>query len=87
MLPPNLLDVAKVIYCVRNPKDSVVSWFHHEKMLPPHGLDKDADFLQFAKMYREGNCGYGSWFEHFKVGKDKNKLLCFIALMLFFLFL
>ena len=67
MLPPNLLDTAKVILCTRNPKDSVVSFFHHEKMLPPHGLDKDADFQKYAKLYREGNVPYGDYFEHFKV--------------------
>ncbi len=67
MLPPNLLDTCKVLFCSRNPKDSCVSWFHHEKILPPHGLDQGADFYKFAKMYREGNVGYGCWFEHFKV--------------------
>ena len=67
MLPPNLLDTAKVIFCTRNPKDSVVSFFHHEKILPPHGLDKDADFIKYAKLYREGNTPYGDYFEHFRV--------------------
>ena len=67
MLPPKLLDTAKVIFCTRNPKDSVVSFFHHEKMLPPHGLDKDADFMKYAKMYREGNTPYGDYFDHFRV--------------------
>ena len=67
MLPPNLLDTAKVIFCTRNPKDSAVSFFHHEKMLPPHGLDKDADFIKYTKLYREGNTPYGDYFEHFRV--------------------
>lgn len=66
MLPPNLLDTAKVIFCTRNPKDSAVSFFHHEKMLPPHGLDKDADFIKYTKLYREGNTPYGDYFEHFR---------------------
>ena len=68
MLPPNLLDTAKVIFCTRNPKDSVVSFFHHEKILPPHGLDQGADFHKYAKLYREGNVAYGDYFEHFRVG-------------------
>ena len=38
MLPPNLLDTAKVIYVCRNVKDSCVSWFHHEKLLPVHSF-------------------------------------------------
>ena len=77
MLPPNLLDTAKVILCTRNPKDSVVSFFHHEKMLPPHGLDKDADFQKYAKLYREGNTPYGDYFEYFKV-RFKGLLLLFL---------
>ena len=73
MLPPNLLDTAKVIYCTRNPKDSVVSFFHHEKILPPHGLDQNADFIKYAKMYREGNTPYGDYFDFFKV-TSKNSI-------------
>ena len=73
MLPPNLLDTAKVIYCTRNPKDSVVSFFHHEKILPPHGLDQNADFIKYAKLYREGNTPYGDYFDFFKV-TQKNSI-------------
>jgi hypothetical protein len=70
MLPPNLLDTCKVVFASRNPKDSCVSFFHHELMLPPHGLREDADFNKFAAMYRDGNCAYGDYFEHFKSNSE-----------------
>ena len=67
LLPPNLLDTAKVIVCARNVKDSIVSWFHHEKMLPVHGLKSDCNFEDFAKMYMKGDVLYGDYWSHFRV--------------------
>lgn len=33
LLPPNLLDTAKVIYVARNPKDAIVSFFYFHKLV------------------------------------------------------
>ncbi|TRY72514.1 hypothetical protein TCAL_01069 [Tigriopus californicus] len=59
MLPPNLLDTAKVVWVNRNVNDSVVSFYHHEKLLPVHGLT--ASFEEHAKLYMEGKTLYGSY--------------------------
>ena len=33
-LPPNLLDECKAVYVARNPKDVVISWYHHHLLDP-----------------------------------------------------
>lgn len=67
MLPPNLLDTAKVVWVNRNVKDSVVSFYHHEQLLPTHGLT--APFEEYAKLYMEGKTVYGSYWTFMQVGK------------------
>ncbi len=37
LLPPGLLDKCKAVTVLRNPKDTVVSYYHHEKLLSTHG--------------------------------------------------
>lgn len=68
MLPPNLLDVCKVLFVCRNVKDTCVSFYHHEKLLPNQGLDKDADFGEYSEFYRKGEVLYGSYWAHLKDG-------------------
>lgn len=41
LLPNNLLDKSKVISCLRNPKDTVVSFYHHEKLFVHHNYVGD----------------------------------------------
>ncbi len=67
MLPPNLLDVCKVIFVGRNVKDTCVSFFHHEKLLPNQGLDQEADFNKYAEHYMRGEVIYGNYWTHLKV--------------------
>ncbi|KAK7072736.1 Sulfotransferase, partial [Halocaridina rubra] len=38
LLPPKLLDTCKVIYLARNPRDVVVSYYHHHRMWLTHGF-------------------------------------------------
>ena len=33
LLPPNLLDTCKVVYVARNPKDVIVSYYHHHQII------------------------------------------------------
>ncbi|KAM9299429.1 sulfotransferase 2B1-like [Gastrophryne carolinensis] len=55
---------AKVIYTVRNPKDTVVSLYHFAKM---SSFYKDPEsFDQFVKQFLVEDLPYGSWFDHVK---------------------
>ena len=65
MLPPNLLDTCKVIYVCRNVKDSCVSWYHHEQLLPVHAFT--GSFGDMADMYIKGRVLYGSYWKHMQV--------------------
>ena len=77
MLPPNLLDVSKVVYLGRNVKDACVSFFHHEKLLPNQGLDKECSFETYTEKYIKGQVLYGSYWSHIKVNID-HAAPCFV---------
>jgi len=62
MLPPHLLDKAKVIYVGRNVKDICVSSFYHER--------PDTTFSKWADAFKEGEVMIGNWFEHMKEASD-----------------
>jgi len=66
MLPPDVVKVSKVIVINRSCKDSCSSFYHHEQLLPPHGLAKEAAFDDYAEMYLNGNVLFGSYWEFFK---------------------
>lgn len=52
----------KVIYVARNPKDSVVSLYHHAKSKPEFGYT--GDFSTFCEIFLAGKAENGSWFDH-----------------------
>ena len=67
MLPPNLLDVSKVVFVARNVKDVCVSFFHMEQMNGA-GLPKDTSFDDYVKFFMSGRPGvYGNYWNHLKV--------------------
>ena len=67
MLPPNLLDVSKVVFVARNVKDVCVSFFHMEQMNGA-GLSKDTSFDDYVKFFMSGRPGvYGNYWNHLKV--------------------
>ena len=67
MLPPNLLDVSKVVFVARNVKDVCVSFFHMEQM-NGGGLPKDTSFDDYVKFFMSGRPGvYGNYWNHLKV--------------------
>ena len=66
MLPPNLLDVCKVVFVARNPMDCCVSFYHHERLVPQMGFA--GTFEQYADLFRHGNNPMGSYFTHLKSG-------------------
>ncbi|NP_001166364.1 3-alpha-hydroxysteroid sulfotransferase [Cavia porcellus] len=53
---------AKVIYCIRNPRDALVSgYFFLSKM---NVTEKPETLQQYMEWFLQGNVIYGSWFEH-----------------------
>jgi len=52
----------KVIAVARNPKDTVVSLFHHASSKPEFGFD--GSFDEFLRVFLAGNAENGSWFAH-----------------------
>jgi len=49
LLPPKLVDTCKVVYVARNPKDVIVSFYHHHRLIPLH--DYHGDFEEFANYF------------------------------------
>lgn len=67
-------DDAKYIYVARNPKDCVVSFYYHMKMMP---IDQEEfGFDKFFETFLEGELGYGDYFDHllewYEHRNDKN---------------
>ncbi|XP_065065257.1 sulfotransferase 1E1-like [Rhopilema esculentum] len=70
-LPDDLLDKSRVVICLRNPKDTVVSAFHHEKLL--HVYDYKGDFATFFDLFMDGLLLYTSYFERIQqLWKQRN---------------
>ena len=75
-LPPKLLETCKVIYVARNPKDVVVSYYHHNVIIPGHGFV--GNFDQFAQFFKEGPILYGNYWQHLLGGwnrRDHNNVM------------
>ncbi|XP_059057081.1 luciferin sulfotransferase-like [Achroia grisella] len=49
LLPPNLLDTAKVVYVARDPRDAAVSFYHHHQIMKINGFQ--GDFKTFWNLY------------------------------------
>ncbi len=53
LLPPDLLETSKVVYVARNPKDVIVSFFYHHKLMKMQGfvgeLENFADYFMQDK--------------------------------------
>ncbi|XP_007084115.1 sulfotransferase 6B1-like [Panthera pardus] len=80
MLPMNIKQKqCKIIYIVRNPKDTAVSLFHYYRDNPNlPGIETWAGFLE---LFLRGDVVYGSWFDHVlsweEHKNDKNILIIF----------
>ncbi|XP_057376854.1 sulfotransferase 1A1-like isoform X2 [Daphnia carinata] len=62
LLPPKLLDTCKVVYVARNPKDVIVSNYHHFKLFKFH--DYKGTMEQFAEYSMNGLIYYSPYFPH-----------------------
>eukprot|EP00794_Sanderia_malayensis_P009823 gene9823-10831_t len=62
LLPPNLLDQCKVVMCLRNPKDPVVSYYHHEKLMKCASFL--GDFEASFNLFMDNLLEYGSYWKY-----------------------
>ena len=51
LLPSTLMDTCKVISCIRNPKDTVVSYYHHHLLF--HGVSSYFFYLKVYDRFRQ----------------------------------
>ncbi|KAM9229787.1 sulfotransferase 6B1-like [Dugong dugon] len=69
----------KIIYIIRNPKDTAVSLYHYYRDNP--NLPSTATWAEFLELFLRGDVVYGSWFDHAlsweEHKKDKNILTLF----------
>jgi len=54
----------KVIYVARNPKDTVVSYFHFDRMNSTQ--PEPGPWPLYLDKFMKGQIGWGSWYEHVK---------------------
>ncbi|CAI9575340.1 unnamed protein product [Staurois parvus] len=63
LLPPSFWDQdCKVIYIARNAKDSMVSYFHFQRM--NKGLSDPGNWEAYFSKFLSGNVPWGSWFDN-----------------------
>ena len=62
LLPPRLLDTGKVVYVARNPRDAMVSYFHHHKHFKCHQFS--GDLAKFAERFMKDQVMYSPFFQH-----------------------
>lgn len=64
LLPDDLLDKSKVVLCLRNPKDVVVSYYHHEKLYKAYNYD--GDFATYFDLFMDDLVFQTPFFEYIK---------------------
>ncbi|XP_046448183.1 sulfotransferase 1E1-like [Daphnia pulex] len=62
LLHPKLLDTSKVVYVARNPKDAIVSFYHHHKLIKFH--DYQGTLEEFAQYFMDDEILYSPFFPH-----------------------
>eukprot|EP00112_Aurelia_sp_Birch-Aquarium-sp1_P024360 Seg7676.2 transcript_id=Seg7676.2/GoldUCD/mRNA.D3Y31 product="Sulfotransferase family cytosolic 1B member 1" protein_id=Seg7676.2/GoldUCD/D3Y31 len=62
LLPDALLDKSKVVLCIRNPKDTVVSYFHHEQLIAMHGYE--GNFETYFNLFMDNMVLFCSYFDY-----------------------
>lgn len=69
LLPPSLLDICKVVYVARNPKDVLVSNYHHSRIDTKTGFN--GSFEDFIQYFVDDEMLYGNYAEHLKEAWEK----------------
>uniref|UniRef100_A0A1I7XMN3 Sulfotransfer_1 domain-containing protein n=1 Tax=Heterorhabditis bacteriophora TaxID=37862 RepID=A0A1I7XMN3_HETBA len=54
---------AKYIYCVRNPKDCLISYYHHNRNFKIYNFE-NGDFDTFVDLFLSGQLAFGDYFDH-----------------------
>ncbi|CAH2240198.1 jg1763 [Pararge aegeria aegeria] len=62
LLPPSLLDNAKVVYMTRDPRDVAVSYYHHHKLMKM--MKPDKEFKPFWNYFITDNMFSAPYFGH-----------------------
>ena len=63
LYPDDLLDSSRVVVCFRNPKDVVVSYYHHEKMFKFHGFTHD--FATYFDLFMDDMLPFCPYFDYY----------------------
>ncbi|KAG7158663.1 Luciferin sulfotransferase-like 2 [Homarus americanus] len=66
---PDLLDTAKVVYVARSPKDVVVSYYHHSRLILCHDFNGSLD--QFTQYFFDDDLVFGPYWLHMKEAWEK----------------
>ncbi|XP_052757531.1 sulfotransferase 1C4-like isoform X2 [Galleria mellonella] len=69
LLPPTLLDTAKVVYVARDPRDAAVSYYHHCKMMQMYGFK--GDFKAFWNLFITNRVDWTPYEGHIKEAWEK----------------
>ena len=64
LLPDDLIEKSKVVMCLRNPKDTVVSYYYFVKLSRAHGYK--GDFATFFDLFMDNLVFYSPYFEYVK---------------------
>lgn len=70
LMPPSLLDTAKVVYVARNPKDVVIS-FHHHTRIAASSFGYAGSFEDFVQYFLDDDLPYGPYWYHLKEAWEK----------------
>ena len=62
LLPDDLLEKGRAVICLRNPKDTLVSFYYHQKLMKPFGYT--GDFPTYFDLFMDNLVVYSSYFEY-----------------------
>eukprot|EP00795_Rhopilema_esculentum_P001673 gene1673-16148_t len=60
--PEDLFNKCRIVMCLRNPKDTIVSFYHFEKLIQSH--DYEGDFETFFDLFMDNLLLYTPYFEY-----------------------